>query len=96
MKMLAAPIGLFAPLQIGRCPVGNARSAWQLPIFTYLSQANPRQRDFRCFRALAVANVPRAVWRTFDNRPVATQFYKPAAIDRPKNPALDKDEDARA
>jgi hypothetical protein len=24
MEMLAAPIGLFAPLQIGRCPAGRA------------------------------------------------------------------------
>jgi len=26
MEMLAAPIGLFAPSQIGRCPVGRART----------------------------------------------------------------------
>jgi hypothetical protein len=26
MEMLAAPIGLFAPLQIGRCPEGRART----------------------------------------------------------------------
>jgi hypothetical protein len=26
MEMLAAPIGLFAPLQIGRCAVGRART----------------------------------------------------------------------
>ena len=64
MEMLAAPIGLFAPVQIGRCPVGRARTEGeptQLPIFPCLSQANPRQRDDRCFWALALVNVPRSV-----------------------------------
>ena len=64
MEMLAAPIGLFAPLQIGRCPLGRARTErepTQLPIFTCLLQANPRQRDVRCFRALTLVNLPRSV-----------------------------------
>jgi hypothetical protein len=63
MEMLAAPVGLFTPLQVGRCPVGRARIVGE-PTCAMLAQPD-NYRSSLAYRRPIQGNVMFAAFAGF-------------------------------